>query len=111
MRTLFGFASVAVVLGLLGVTLVPGPIAAVARAVITARRGRDTATVAVARTRPNLIYYGLCDGHIRALHTDRHAGSTGSGVTGYALVAGLTRACPHSAGIQTKDSQPNNTNT
>jgi transposase len=38
-----------------------------ARAGITARRGRNTATVAVARKLLILVYYGLRDGHIRAL--------------------------------------------
>jgi len=35
---------------------------------ITARRGRQIATVAVARKLLTLVYYGLRDGHIRALH-------------------------------------------
>ncbi|GDY34082.1 IS110 family transposase [Gandjariella thermophila] len=39
-----------------------------ARAGITARHGRNTATVAVARKLLTLVYYGLRDGHIRALH-------------------------------------------
>ena len=38
------------------------------RAQITARRGRNIATVAVARRLLTLVYYGLRDGHIRALH-------------------------------------------
>ena len=38
-----------------------------ARAGITQRRGRNTATVAVARKLLILVYYGLRDGHIRAL--------------------------------------------
>ena len=37
------------------------------RADITARRGRNIATVAVARRLLTLVYYGLRDGHIRAL--------------------------------------------
>jgi transposase len=37
------------------------------RAQITARRGRNIATVAVARRLLTLVYYGLRDGHIRAL--------------------------------------------
>jgi transposase len=37
------------------------------RAGITARRGRNIATVAVARKLLTLVYYGLRDGHIRAL--------------------------------------------
>jgi transposase len=37
------------------------------RAGITTRRGRNTATVAVARKLLTLVYYGLRDGHIRAL--------------------------------------------
>jgi hypothetical protein len=37
------------------------------RAEITARRGRNIATVAVARRLLTLVYYGLRDGHIRAL--------------------------------------------
>ena len=38
------------------------------RARITNRRGRNIATVAVARKLLTLVYYGLRDGHIRALH-------------------------------------------
>ena len=34
---------------------------------IAERRGRNTATVAVARKLLTLVYYGLRDGHIRAL--------------------------------------------
>ena len=41
------------------------------RAAITDRRGRNTATVAVARKLLILVYYGLRDGHIRALHQVR----------------------------------------
>lgn len=37
------------------------------RAAITERRGRNIATVAVARKLLTLVYYGLRDGHIRAL--------------------------------------------
>jgi hypothetical protein len=37
------------------------------RARITERRGRNVATVAVARKLLTLVYYGLRDGHIRAL--------------------------------------------
>jgi transposase len=37
------------------------------RARITERRGRNIATVAVARKLLTLVYYGLRDGHIRAL--------------------------------------------
>ena len=37
------------------------------RAAITVRRGRNTATVAVARKLLTLVYYGLRDGHIRCL--------------------------------------------
>jgi hypothetical protein len=37
-----------------------------ARAGIAERRGRNIATVAVARTLLTLVYYGLRDGHIRA---------------------------------------------
>jgi transposase len=40
------------------------------RAAITARRGRNIATVAVARKLLTLVYYGLRDGHIRCLATD-----------------------------------------
>ncbi len=36
---------------------------------IGARRGRNIAKVAVARKLLTLVYYGLRDGHIRALHT------------------------------------------
>jgi transposase len=41
------------------------------RARIAERRGRNIATVAVARKLLTLIYYGLRDGHIRALATAR----------------------------------------
>lgn len=41
---------------------------------ITARRGRQIATVAVARKLLTLIFYGLRDGHIRALRQTREAG-------------------------------------
>jgi transposase len=54
---------------------VPGSCAwlAGARAGITVRRGRHIATVAVARKLLTLVYYGLRDGHIRALqHPGRH---------------------------------------
>jgi hypothetical protein len=37
------------------------------RARIAERRGRNVATVAVARKLLTLVYYGLRDGHIRAL--------------------------------------------
>jgi hypothetical protein len=37
------------------------------RARIVERRGRNIATVAVARKLLTLVYYGLRDGHIRAL--------------------------------------------
>jgi len=48
---------------------VPGSCAwiAGARAGITVRRGRNIATVAVARKLLTLVFYGLRDGHIRAL--------------------------------------------
>ena len=39
-----------------------------ARSRIAERRGRNIATVAVARKLLTLVYYGLRDGHIRALH-------------------------------------------
>lgn len=42
-----------------------------ARAGITERRGRNIATVAVARKLLTLVYYGLRDGHIRALDRTR----------------------------------------
>jgi transposase len=46
-----------------------------ARAGITVRRGRNIATVAVARKLLTLVFYGLRDGHIRALQqADRAAG-------------------------------------
>ena len=46
-----------------------------ARAGITVRRGRNIATVAVARKLLTLVYYGLRDGHIRALTpADQQAG-------------------------------------
>jgi hypothetical protein len=41
------------------------------RARIADRRGRNIATVAVARKLLTLVYYGLRDGHIRALHPAR----------------------------------------
>jgi transposase len=55
---------------------VPGSCAwiAGARAGITLRRGRNIATVAVARKLLTLVFYGLRDGHIRALHAGREAG-------------------------------------
>jgi transposase len=43
------------------------------RAVIAARRGRNIATVALARKLLTLVYYGLRDGHIRALGPARTA--------------------------------------
>jgi transposase len=43
------------------------------RAGIAARRGRNTATVAVARRLLTLVFYGLRDGHIRALRADKAA--------------------------------------
>ena len=49
------------------------------RAQITARRGRNIATVAVARRLLTLVYYGLCDGHIRALQTRPTPTGTGTG--------------------------------
>ena len=45
------------------------------RAQITERRGRNIATVAVARRLLTLVYYGLRDGHIRALHPRPTAGA------------------------------------
>jgi hypothetical protein len=39
------------------------------RAQIIARRGRDIATVAVARRLLTLVYYGLRDSHIRTLRS------------------------------------------
>jgi transposase len=44
-----------------------------ARTRIAARRGRNIATVAVARKLLTLVYYGLRDGHIRALAPARPA--------------------------------------
>jgi transposase len=41
---------------------------------ITQRRGRQIATVAVARKLLTLVFYGLRDGHIRALRPRREAG-------------------------------------
>jgi transposase len=49
------------------------------RAQITARRGRNIATVAVARRLLTLVYYGLRDGHIRALQPRPTPTGTGSG--------------------------------
>ena len=43
------------------------------RARIADRRGRNIATVAVARKLLTLVYYGLRDGHIRALHPAKTA--------------------------------------
>ncbi len=43
------------------------------RARIAERRGRNIATVAVARKLLTLVYYGLRDGHIRALAPARAA--------------------------------------
>jgi transposase len=43
------------------------------RSRIAERRGRNVATVAVARKLLTLVYYGLRDGHIRALHPARAA--------------------------------------
>jgi transposase len=43
------------------------------RARIAERRGRNIATVAVARKLLTLVYYGLRDGHIRALATTEAA--------------------------------------
>ncbi len=43
------------------------------RAAIAARRGRNIATVALARKLLTLVYYGLRDGHIRALHRGQTA--------------------------------------
>ena len=48
----------------------------VTRAEITVRRGRNIATVAVARRLLTLVYYGLRDGHIRALTPADRADST-----------------------------------
>jgi transposase len=45
-----------------------------ARAGITVRRGRNIATVAVARKLLTLVFYGLRDGHITALQTPRDPG-------------------------------------
>jgi len=49
------------------------------RAQITERRGRNIATVAVARRLLTLVYYGLRDGHIRALHPRPTGPGAGSG--------------------------------
>ncbi|WP_205776005.1 hypothetical protein [Micromonospora tulbaghiae] len=43
------------------------------RARVAERRGRNIATVAVARKLLTLVYYGLRDGHIRALHAAKAA--------------------------------------
>ena len=43
------------------------------RAAIAGRRGPNVATVAVARKLLTLVYYGLRDGHIRALHAAKPA--------------------------------------
>ena len=43
------------------------------RARITERRGRNIATVATARKLLTLVYYGLRDGHIRALNRAKTA--------------------------------------
>jgi transposase len=49
------------------------------RAQITARRGRNIATVAVARRLLTLVYYGLRDGHIRALRSPERSSEHSSG--------------------------------
>jgi transposase len=41
------------------------------RSTIAGRRGRNVATVAIARRLLTLVYYGLRDGHIRALDQAR----------------------------------------
>jgi hypothetical protein len=46
---------------------------AAARTRIGERSGRDIATVAVARKLLTLVFYGLRDGHIRALTQARNA--------------------------------------
>ncbi|MFI9364686.1 IS110 family transposase [Kitasatospora sp. NPDC053057] len=51
----------------------PGSWLTSARATITERRGRNIATVAVARKLLTLVYYGLRDGEIRALHANEAA--------------------------------------
>jgi len=43
------------------------------RARLTAQRGRNIATVAVARKLLTLVYYALRDGHVRALHRGQAA--------------------------------------
>jgi transposase len=48
------------------------------RAQISARRGRNIATVAVARRLLTLVYYGLRDGHIRALQPREGSGDSGA---------------------------------
>lgn len=61
-----------------------------ARAGITERRGRNIATVAVARKLLTLVYYGLRDGHIRALNPmPAGGGVSGWDVIGCVLAAGL----------------------
>jgi transposase len=54
------------------------------RAQITERRGRNIATVAVARRLLTLVYYGLRDGHIRALQPRLSVPPDGSTSTGAA---------------------------
>jgi transposase len=49
------------------------------RSQITARRGRNIATVAVARKLLTLVYYGLRDGHIRAVEPRPAETGTGTG--------------------------------
>ena len=49
------------------------------RAAITERRGRNIATVAVARRLLTLVYYGLRDGHIRALQRQPAGARAGAG--------------------------------
>jgi transposase IS116/IS110/IS902 family protein len=65
------------------------------RARIAERRGRNVATVAVARKLLTLVYYGLRDRNIRALagrrYDRRGRGPGQGGVTGCSVVAGLPR--------------------
>ena len=60
------------------------------RAPVAERRGRNIATVAVARRLLTLVYYGLRDGHIRAL-TPAHRPGSGSGSGGGVIFGRIGR--------------------
>jgi hypothetical protein len=62
------------------------------RAAIAERRGRNTATIAVARKLLTLVYYGLRDGEIRALHPRGAEATAPTPRPGARPTAGLTPA-------------------